>query len=62
MYLISPDDVDAVISLPFFVTYWPLVVGTIALCVAVFAGFQRALLPLAALMAAAQAWHSGLFA
>lgn len=61
MYVISPDDVDAVFSLPFFVSYWPLVVGTVALCVAVFAGIQRALLPLIALIAAVQAWHSGLF-
>ena len=60
MYLLSPDDIAAVLSLPFFVAYWPLVLGTVLLCVVVFAGYTRLLLPLAALIAALQAWHSGL--
>ena len=60
MYLLSPDDLVAFFSQPFFVTYWPLALGTVALCVALFAGFRSALLPLAALIAALQAWHSGL--
>jgi hypothetical protein len=61
MYVISPDDIKAVISIPFFVSYWPLIVGTVVMCVAVFAGFSRAILPLAALFLAIQAWHSGWF-
>jgi hypothetical protein len=61
MYVISPEDVASVFSTPFFVSYWPLVLGTIVICVAMVTGYGRAILPLAALMAAVQAWHSGLF-
>jgi hypothetical protein len=61
MDLLSPDGIAAFFSQPFFVAYWPLALGTVALCVALFAGFPRALLPLAALAAALQAWQSGLF-
>jgi len=61
MYLLSPDDIATIFSLPFFVAYWPLVFGTVLLCVVVFSGYTRMLLPLAALIAALQAWHSGMF-
>jgi hypothetical protein len=60
-YVLSPDDIKSVAAIPFFVSYWPIIVGTVVMCVAVFAGFTRLTIPMAAIIAAVQAWHSGLF-
>lgn len=57
----SPEDVASIFSLPFFVSYWPLIFGTVVLSVAVIAGYTRLTFVLAALIGALQAWHSGLF-
>jgi hypothetical protein len=61
MYVLSPDDVASIFSLPFFVSYWPLIFGTVVMSVSVIAGYIRLTFILGVLVAALQAWHSGLF-
>ncbi len=61
MDLLSPDDISAVMSSPFFVAYWPLMLGGLIILVLMIRGYTRTTIPLAAIFAALQAWHMGLF-
>jgi len=58
----SPDDIAAIFSQPFFVSFWPLIAGAVIMFAAIFAGYGRATIPVGILTAFFQAWHSGLFA
>ena len=61
MDLISPEDVGSILSSPFVVTYWPLLVGAAVILVFLLRGYTRTTLPLAAISMVVQAWNMGIF-
>jgi len=62
MDLPSPDDIAYLLSLPFVVSYWPLLLGGLALFVIATRGKNWLMLPVGALFVALQLWHMGMFA
>ena len=61
MDVLSPDDVGSVMSSPFFVAFWPLLLGGLIILVFMIRGYTRTTIPLAAIFVALQAWHMGFF-
>ena len=61
MDLLSPDDVASAMSSPFFVKFWPLLLGATIILIFLLRGYTRTTLPLAAVFAVLQAWHMGFF-
>ena len=61
MELPSPDDVRAILTSPFVVMYWPLIVGLAVLLAARKAGQGWTTIPIAVLTLAGQAWKLGMF-
>jgi len=61
MDVISPDDIKSMMSSPFVTTFWPLLVGGVVILIFLLRGYSRTTLPLAAVFAAIQAWHMGVF-
>ena len=61
MDLLSPDDLSDFFSSPFFITYWPIMVGGLVILIFLIRGYTRTTLPLAAIAIAVQAWNMGLF-
>jgi hypothetical protein len=61
MDVLSPEDVGSILSSPFFVTFWPLLVGAAVILVFLLRGYTRTTIPLAIIAAVIQAWHMGLF-
>ena len=61
MDVITPEDVSSIFSSPFFVTYWPLLVGAAVPLVFLLKGYTRMTIPLVILAAVIQAWHMGVF-
>ena len=61
MYLLNPDDIKSLFSQPFFVEFWPLVLGTAAVAVTLFTGYARMAILVAALSVLLQAWSAGVF-
>ena len=61
MDLPSPEDVDYVLSLPFVVTYWPLILGALVLLLIMFKGRAWMMLPVGALFIILQLWRLGVF-
>jgi hypothetical protein len=61
MDVLSPDDVESIMSSPFVAGYWPLLVGALLMLVFMMRGYTRATIPMAAITLLIQAWHSGVF-
>ncbi len=61
MDVISPEDVGSIMSSPFVVTFWPLLVGAVVILVFMLGGYTRTTIPLAIFAVVIQAWHMGLF-
>ena len=61
MYVLSPDDVTSVMSSPFFVVYWPLLVGGMVVIVFLFRGYTKTTIPVVAVSIMIPAWHAGFF-
>ena len=61
MDLLSPEDIGSLLSSPFVVKFWPLLVGGLVILVFLLRGYTRTTLPFAAMFAVLQAWHMGLF-
>ena len=59
MALPSPDDVSAFLTLPFVVTYWPLIVGALVALGLLVKGQNWAVVPVAGLFFLLFAWRSG---
>ena len=55
----SPDDVNAFLTLPFVVTYWPLILGALVIIGLLIKGQNWATIPVAALFVLLFAWRSG---
>jgi len=62
MDLLSPDDIASVLSLPFVVVYWPLILGAPVVFLLLARGYSWIAIPLAGLTLLGQAWHLGMFA
>ena len=59
MDLPSPDDIEALLSQPFVIAYWPAIIGAAVFFVTLARGAYRYAVPVALVTAAAQAWHAG---
>jgi hypothetical protein len=59
MALPSPDDVNALLTLPFVVTYWPLILGAVTVLGLLIKGQNWAAVPVALLFVLLFAWRSG---
>jgi len=59
MDLPSPDDIAYILTLPFVVSYWPLIVGALLLFVIMAKGRTWMMLPVSAIFVALQLWHMG---
>jgi len=59
MGLPSPDDINAFLTLPFVVTYWPLILGALLVLGLLVKGQNWAAVPVAALFVLLFAWRSG---
>lgn len=62
MDLPSPDDITYLLSLPFVVAYWPLLLGGLVLFVIAAKGRNWMMLPVGTLFVVLQLWHMGVFA
>ena len=60
--VISPDDIASVMSHPFIVAYWPLLLGGPFVFLSMVKGYYWVAIPLAGLTVLLQAWHSGVLA
>lgn len=61
MDLLSPDDISAVLSTPFVVSYWPLLLGTLVLLIIMIRGSSWLMVPTGIAFGLLQAWHMGVF-
>ncbi len=60
--LLSPDDIASVMSHPFIVAYWPLLLAGPFVFLFMVKGVYWIAIPLAGLTVLLQAWHSGVLA
>ncbi len=60
--LLSPDDIASVMSHPFIVAYWPLLLAGPFVFLSMVKGVYWIAIPLAGLTVLLQAWHSGVLA
>ena len=60
MYLISPEDISDVLSQPFVVAYWPMIVGTVIWLGFMMRGYTKAAILFVGLTLVYQAWHMGI--
>ena len=60
--LLSPDDIASVLSLPFVVAYWPLLLGGPVAFLLLAKGYSWLAIPVAGLTLLGQAWHLGMLA
>jgi hypothetical protein len=59
MALPSPDDVNAFLTLPFVITYWPLILGAVIVLGLLIKGQNWAAVPVALLFVLLFAWRAG---
>ena len=58
----SPDDIEYLLTRPFIVSYWPLIVGGLLIFALAVRGKTWMMLPVGALFILLQLWHMGVFA
>lgn len=61
MDLPSPDDIAYILTLPFVVSYWPLIVGGLMLFILAVRGKTWMMFPVGTLFVLLQLWHMGVF-